>query len=108
MKTMLLIWGNNYKLNLYISPPLSFINKLTNDKLDLDITKLKTDIVIPKQNEGSLLNHDGTISLDRNVLTSFINVGSFSGLQSIGNQLIVDEDILSKNLIRLNSNSPIV
>ena len=109
---------NNYKLNLDVLPPLKFVNKklalyynpyfkLSNDgQLDLDITKLKTDIVIPKQNEGIKLNHDdGTLSIDKNVMTSFINVGSLSGLKIIGNELIVDENLMSSNLIRLNSNS---
>ena len=110
---------NNFKLNLDISPPLDFENKklhlsytpyfkLSNDKLDIDITKLKTDIVIPEQNEGIELNHDDTLSIDRSVLTSMINVGSLSGLKIVGNQLIVNEDMMSKNVIRLNSNSPLV
>ena len=55
-----------------------------------------------------MLNHDGTLSIDRNVLTSMLNVGSFSGLQILGNQLIVNENMMSQNLIRLNSNSPVV
>ena len=112
-------WGNNYKLNLDVSAPLAFVNKkltlecgpyfkLNKNKLDLDITKLRTDIVIPKRNEGIKLNHDGTLSIDRNILTSMINVVALSGLQISNNTLLVDEDTMSKNLIRLNSNSPIV
>ena len=107
---------NNYKLNLDVSFPLDFIKKkltlsynpyfkLTNNKLDLDITKLKSDIVIPKAGGGIMLNNDGTLSIDRNVLTSFINVSSLSGLKIIGNQLIVHENLMSSNLIRLDSNS---
>ena len=107
---------NNYKLNLDVSPPIEFINKkltlgytpyfkLSNDKLDIDVTKLKTDIVIPKQNEGIKLNSDGTISIDTSVLTSMINVGSLSGLKIVGNQLIVDENLMSSNIIHLASNS---
>ena len=109
----------NYQLNLDISPPLSVVNKkltldynpyfkITNNQLDLDITKLKTDIAIPKQNEGILLNHDGMISIDRNILTSMINVSNISGLKILSNQIIIDEDVMFKNLIRLNSNSSIV
>ena len=79
--------------------------KVSNNQLDLDIAKLKTDIVIPKTNEGIKLNYDGTLSVDKSVLTSFINVGSLSGLKIVGNQLIVDENLMSSNLIRLNSNS---
>ena len=83
--------------------------KLTNDnKLNLDIAKLKTDVVIPKQGEGIKLNHDGTLSIDRNVLTSMINVNGLLGLQIARNELIVNENTMSKNLIRLNSNSPLV
>ena len=107
---------NNYKLNLDVSAPLEFVNKkltlgytpyfkLSSDKLDIDITKLQTDIVIPKQNEGIKLNSDGTLSIDSNVLTSMLNVGSLSGLKIVGNQLIVDEALMSSNLIRLDSNS---
>ena len=109
---------NNYKLNLDVSTPLTFLNKklrldydayfkLTNNKLDIDITKLQTDIVIPKQNEGIKLNHDGSLSIDTDVLTTLINVSSLSGLKIVGNQLIVDENLMSSNLIRLNSNSSI-
>ena len=105
---------NNFKLNLDVSVPLVFINKtltlaytqyikLSSDKLDLDITKLQRDIVIP--GEGIKLNHDGTLSIDRDVLTSLINVGSLSGLKIVGNELIVDESLMSSNLIRLDSNS---
>ena len=83
---------NNYKLNLDVSAPLKFENKkltlgytpyfkLSNDKLDIDTTKLQTDIVIPKQNEGIKLNQDGSLSIDRNVITSFIIVGSLSGIK---------------------------
>ena len=110
---------NNYKLNLDVSYPLAFVNKkltldynayfkLTNNKLDLDITKLQTDIVIPKQNEGIKLDNDGSLSVDRDVLTSMVNVVNFSRLEIVRNQLYVNEDAMSKNLIRLNSNSPIV
>ena len=60
---------------------------------------MKTDIVIPKMNEGIKLNHDGTLSIDRNSLTSMINVGALSGLQILNNTLLVDEDTMSKNLI---------
>ena len=109
---------NNHKLNLDVSAPLTFVNKkltldydayfkLTNNKLDIDITKLKTDIVIPKQNEGIKLNHDGTLSIDTSVLTSLINVSSLSGLKIVNNTIIVDEGLMSSNLIRLNSNSTI-
>ena len=109
---------NNHKLNLDVSAPLTFVNKkltldydayfkLTNNKLDIDITKLQTDVVIPKQNEGIKLNHDGTLSIDTSVLTSLINVSSLSGLKIMSNQLIVDEALMSSNLIRLNSNSTI-
>ena len=85
---------NNYKINLDVSAPLQFVNKkitlgytpyfkLSSDnKLDIDITKLQTDIVIPKQNEGIKLNSDGTLSIDRNVLTSMLNVGSLSGFKN--------------------------
>ena len=108
---------NNYKLNLNVSAPIKFVNKKITlcytpyfklssyNKLDIDITKLKTDIVISKQNEGIKLNSDGTLSLDRNVLTSFINVGSLSGLKIVSNQLIIDESLMGSNLIRLDSNS---
>ena len=107
---------NNYKLNLDVSPPLEFVNKkltldytpyfqLTNNKLDININKLQTDIVKPKHNEGIKLNSDGTLSIDRNVLTSMLNVGSLSGLKIINNEIIVDEGLMSSNLIRLNSNS---
>ena len=109
---------NNYKLNLDVSAPLEFVNKkltlgytpyfkLSSDKLDVNINKLKTDIVIPKQNEGIKINSDGTLSIDRNVSTSMLNVGSLSGLKIVGNQLIVDEDMMSKNLIHLDSNGSI-
>ena len=109
---------NNHKLNLDVSAPLDFENKkltlsydayfkLNSNKLDIDITKLQTDIIIPKQNEGILLNSDGSLSLDKSVLTNMINVGSLSGLKIIGNQLIVDEGIMSSNIIRLDSNSTI-
>ena len=109
---------NNYKLNLDVSAPLTFVNKkltldydayfkLNNNKLDIDITKLQTDIVIPKQNEGITLNSDRTIQIDKSVLTSLINVSALSGLKIVGNTIIVDEPLMSSNLIRLNSNSPI-
>ena len=107
---------NNYKLNLDVSPPLEFVNKkltlaynpyfkISNNQLDIDINKLMTDIVIPKQNEGIKLNSDETLSIDPSVLTSMINVGSLSGLKILGNQLIIDENIMSANLIRLYNNS---
>ena len=106
----------NYKLNLDVIAPIEFVNKkltlgytsyfkLSSDKLDIDTAKLQTDIVIPKQNEGIQLNSDGTLSIDRNFLTSMIIVSSLSGLKIVGNQLIVDEQIMSSNLIRLYSNS---
>ena len=47
-------------------------------------------------NEGIKLNHDGTLSIDRNSLTSMINVGALSGLQILNNTLLVDEDTMSK------------
>ena len=110
---------DNHKLDIALLAPLTFVNKKitlsydayfkinNNNKLDIDITKLKTDIVIPKQNEGLKLNYDGTISIDRNMLTSMINVGSLSGLKIVGNELIIDENLMTSNIIRLNSNSPI-
>ena len=111
---------DNFKISLNISKPLLFNNdkkltlgytpyfKLSSDnKLTIDINKLKTDVVIPKQNEGIKLNHDGTISIDTNVLTSLINVSALSGLQIVGNQLIVNENLMSSNLIHLSTNSPI-
>ena len=79
----------------------------SDNKLDLDLIKLQSDVVVPKTNEGTKLNHDGTLSIDCNVLTSMINVGALSGLQIVGNQLIVNENMLSSYLIKLNSNSPI-
>ena len=105
---------NNHKLNLDVSPPLTFKNqkltldydayfKITNNKLDIDINKLTTDVVIPST--GLKLNHDRTLSIDTSVLTSLINVGSLSALKIVGNTLIVDESLMSKNIIRLNSNS---
>ena len=108
---------NNYKLNLDVSEPMTFVNnKLTlaytpyfkvssDNKLDIDINKLTTDVVIPGQ--GIKLNNDRTISTDTSVLTSLINVGSLSGLKIVGNQLIVDEPLMSSNLFHLSSNSPI-
>ena len=110
---------NNHKLNLDVSPPLNYVNKkvtlnyddyfkLSSDnKLDIDITKLTTDVVIPKQNGGIKLNHDRTISIDTSILTSLINVSALSGLKIVANQLIVDEALMGSNLFRLNSNSPI-
>ena len=110
---------NNYKLNLDVSPPLNYSNKkvtldytpyfkLSSDgKLSLDIDKLITDVIIPKQNEGIKLNNDRTLSIDTSVLTSLINIGSLSALKIVGNTLIVDETEMSKNIIRLNSNSPL-
>ena len=110
---------NNYKLNLDVSPPLNYSNKkvtldytpyfkLSSDgKLNLDIDKLITDVIIPKQNEGIKLNNDRTLSIDTSVLTSLLNVGSLSALKIVGNTLIVDETEMSKNIIRLNSNSPL-
>ena len=107
---------NNHKLNLDVSPPMTFKNqkltldydayfKLNNNKLDIDINKLTTDVVIPGQ--GIKLNNDRTISIDTSVLTSLINVGALSGLKIVGNQLIVDDVLMNSNLIKLNSNSPI-
>ena len=107
---------NNHKLNLDVSPPLTFKNqkltldydayfKVTNNKLDIDINKLTTDVVIPGQ--GIKLNNDRTLSIDTSVLTSLINVSALSGLKIIGNQMIVDEGVMSNNIIRLSSNSPL-
>ena len=107
---------NNHKLNLDARPPLTFKNqkltldydayfKITNNKLDIDINKLTTDVIIPGQ--GIKLNNDRTLIIDTSVLTSLINVGSLSALKIIGNALIIDDDEMSKNVIRLNSNSPI-
>ena len=107
---------NNHKLNLDVSPPLTYVNKkltldydayfkITNNKLDIDINKLTTDVIIPGQ--GIKLNNDRTISIDTSVLTSLINVGALSGLKIIGNTLIVDDVLMNSNLIKLNSNSPI-
>ena len=109
---------NNHKLNLDVSAPIEFVNKkltigydayfkLNNNKLDIDINKLTTDVVIPKASEGIKLNSDRTLSIDKTVIISMLNVGSLSGLKIVGNQLIVDESIMGSNLIRLNSNSPI-
>ena len=107
---------NNHKLNLDVSPPLNYVNKkvtldydayfkITNNKLDIDINKLTTDVIIPAQ--GIKLNNDRTLSIDTSVLTSLINVGSLSGLKIVGNEIIVDEPLMSSNLFRLSSNSPI-
>ena len=109
---------NNFKISLNIFEPLLFNNdkkltlgytpyfKLSSDnKLDIDINKLTTDVVIA--GEGIKLNNDRSLSIDTNVLTSLINVSPLSGLKIIGNQLIVDEPLMSSNLIRLNSNSTI-
>ena len=108
---------DNFKISLNIAEPLEFVNKkltlryttyfkLSNDnKLDIDINKLTTDIVIPKQNEDIKLNSDRTLSIDKTVMTSFINTSSLSGLKISGNQLIIDENLLGSNLIRLASNS---
>ena len=110
---------NNYKMNLDVSPPLNYSNKkvtldytpyfkLSSDgKLSLDIDKLITDVIIPKQNEGIKLNNDRTISIDQSILTSLLNVGSLSALKIVGNTLIIDESEMSKNIIRLYSNSPL-
>ena len=81
---------------------------MLNDKLDLHITKLQTDIVIPQTNRGIKLNHDGTLSIDCDVLTSLIIVSALSDLKIVNNTLIVDEDEMSRNLIRLNCNSPFI
>ena len=105
---------NNYKMNLDVLAPICFHNKkltldydayfkLTNNKLDIDITKLTTDVVIPGQ--GIKLNNDRSLSIDSSVLTSLLNVSSLSGLKVVGNQLIVDEPLMSSILIRLDSNS---
>ena len=109
---------DNFKISLNISEPLSFNNnnkltlsytpyfKLSSDnKLDIDITKLTTDVIIPGQ--GIKLDNDRTLSINTTVLTSLINVGVLSGLKIIGNTLIVDEPLMNSNLIKLNSNSPI-
>ena len=109
---------NNYKLNLDVSPPLTYVNKkvtldydayfkVTNNKLDIDITKLTTDVVIPKQNGGIILNHDRTLSIDTSVLTSLINVSPLSALKIVNNSIIIDEGLMSSNVIRLLSNSPL-
>ena len=105
---------NNHKLNLSVSAPMTFKNqkltldydayfKITNNKLDIDIIKLTTDVVIPST--GLKLNNDRTISIDQSVLTSLINVSALSGIKIVGNTVIVDEDVMSKNIIRLNTNS---
>ena len=112
------LYWDNFKISLNISEPLLFNNdnkltlgytpyfKLSSDnKLDIDINKLTTDVIIPSQ--GIKLNHDRTLSIDTSVLTSLINVGSLSGLKIVGNQLIVDEPLMSTNLFHLSSNSPI-
>ena len=111
-------WKND-KLNLNINPPLSFVNKkLTfkfdsyfkspnDNKLELDLTKLQTSIVTIKRNDGLKLNHDGTLSIDCNVLMSLLNLSSLSALKIVGNELIVGEYQMSRNLIKLNSNSAI-
>ena len=107
---------NNHKLNLDVSPPLNYVNKkvtldydayfkVTNNKLDIDITKLTTDVIIPGQ--GIKLNHDRTLSIDTSVLTSLINVSPLSGLKIVNNSIIIDEGLMSSNVIRLLSNSPI-
>ena len=96
-----LLFNNNNKLTLGYTPYF----KITNNKLDIDLNKLTTDVVIPKQNEGIKLNNDKTLSIDKSILTSLINVSSLSALKIIGNTIIVDDDEMSKNVIRLNSNS---
>ena len=109
---------DNFKISLNISEPLLFNNdnkltlgytpyfKLSSDnKLDIDINKITTDVIIPAQ--GIKLNNDRTLSIDTSVLTSLINVGSLSGLKIVGNEIIVDEPLMSSNLFRLSSNSPI-
>ena len=107
---------NNHKLNLDVSAPMTFKNqkltldydtyfKLNNNKLDIDITKLTTDVIIP--GKGIKLNHDRTLSIDTSILTSLINVSALSPLKIVGNQLIVDEGLMSSNVIRLSSNSPL-
>ena len=109
---------DNFKISLNISEPLLFNNdnkltlgytpyfKLSSDnKLDIDINKLTTDVVIPGQ--GIKLNNDRSLLIDTSVLTSLINVGPLSGLKIIGNQMIVDEPLMSSNLFHLSSNSPI-
>ena len=101
---------NNHKLNLDVSPPLTYVNKkvtldydayfkVTNNKLDIDITKLTTDVIIPGQ--GIKLNHDRTLSIDTSVLTSLINVSPLSGLKIVNNSIIIDEGLMSSNVIRL-------
>ena len=79
--------------------------KVTNNKLDIDITKLTTDIIIPGQ--GIKLNHDRTLSIDTSVLTSLINVSPLSALKIVNNNIIIDEGLMSSNVIRLLSNSPL-
>ena len=109
---------NNHKLNLSVSAPMTFKNqkltldydayfKLNNNKLDIDINKLTTDVVIPKQNGGIILDHDRSLKIDSNILTSLINVSDLSGLEIVGNQIIVNEQLMGQNIIKLYSNSSI-
>ena len=109
---------NNHKLNLDVSSPLTYVNKkltldydtyfkITNNKLDIDLNKLTTDMIIPKQNEGIKLNNDRTLSIDTSVLTSLINVSPLSGIKIVNNCIIIDEGLMSSNVIRLLSNSPL-
>ena len=108
----------NYKLNLNIDSPLYFTTnkklslsnnqyfKQTNDgQLDLDLNKIQTEIVKPT-GTGLQLNNNGTFSLN-NSISNLSNLSPLSGLEISGGQLIVNEHTLSRNLIRLNSNSPI-
>ena len=109
----------NYQLNLNIDSPLYFTTnkklslsyneyfKQTNDgKLDLDLNKIQTETVKPS-GTGIQINPDGSFSLN-NKITKLLNLSPLSGLEiSVSDQLIINEHTLSRNVIRLNSNSPI-
>ena len=108
----------NYQLNLNIDYPLYFTTnkklslsyneyfKQTNDgKLDLDLNKIQTETVKPS-GTGLQINTDGTFSLN-NKITKLLNLSPLSGLEISGDQLIINEHTLSRNVIRLNTNSPI-
>ena len=108
----------NYQLNLNIDSPLYFTTnkklglsyneyfKQTNDgKLDLDLNKIKIETVKPS-GPGIQINSDGTFSLN-NQITKLLNLSPLSGLEISGDQLIINEHTLSRNVIKLNSNSPI-
>ena len=107
---------NNYKLNLDVSAPMTFVNKkltldydayfkVTNNKLDIDLNKLTTDVIIP--GVGLQLNSDRKLEINKDTMTSLINVSPLSGLQIVGNQLIINEALMGSNIIRLNTNSTI-